>query len=141
MDSNTHLALGHRVKLFVLGVTEIADFQQRHTVAIQERVFKLDVAVYDVAAVAVVEGDDELLKVPPGLCFTQATLGRHVMKHVTAGCVLEDDGEVFGREKDALEGNDMRMNERTVVEDLTLDVFGDIPSPFLYTGRDVFVVL
>ncbi len=83
-----HLALWHGVELLMLGIPEITNLQQWHTIAIQECVFKLDVTIDNIAAMAIIQCHHQLLKVPPCLCFAEASLGRHVMKHVATGCIL-----------------------------------------------------
>jgi hypothetical protein len=76
--------------------------------------------------VDVVDRDDELLEEPARLGLAEPAASHDVLKHVAARGKLHRDAEVAAREEDLLELDDVRVDEAPVVQDLALDVLGDL---------------
>ena len=124
----------------VLGVSEVADLDQGPRLVVQQRVLELDVAVGDAHPVAVVEPDDQLLEEPPGQLLGDASVLADVVHEVASGCVLHDDGEVALRQEDALELDDVVVQQVLVVQNLALDVDVDARAPGQELDGDLLVV-
>jgi hypothetical protein len=105
---------------------KVADLHERPGRAVQQRVLQLNVPVDHAHAVAVVQPDDQLLKKPPRLVLAQPVLADDVFKHVAPAGKLHRDAEVVRGEEDLLELDDVGVDEAAVVDDLALDVLGDL---------------
>ena len=125
----------------MLRVAEVTDLDQGPGTVVEESVLELDVAIGDVHTVAVVESDDQLLEEPSGQRLGDASVLTDVAHEVAAGCVLHDDGEVVLRQEDALELDDVVVQEVLVVENLALDVDVDARAPGQEFNGDLLVGL
>jgi hypothetical protein len=105
---------------------KVADLHERPRRAVQKRILQLDVPVDHAHAVAVVQPHDQLLEEPPRLVLAEAVFPDHVLKHVPAGRELHGDAQVLLGEEDLLELDDVGVDEAAVVDDLALDVLGDL---------------
>jgi len=119
---------------------KVADLHERPGRAVQQRVLQLNVPVDHAHAVAVVQPDDQLLKKPPRLVLAQPVLADDVFKHVAPAGKLHRDAEVVRGEEDLLELDDVGVDEAAVVDDLALDVLGDLFGFVCFFDLCVFLI-
>ena len=98
-----------------LGVAKVAELERGPRAAgmpVKERVFELKVAVDDALAVAVVDGDDELLEEPPRLRLLNPLLLHDVVKGVAAVGVLHGNAEKVLGQENLLQLHNVWMQEQ-----------------------------
>ena len=93
--------------------------------------YQLDVPVDYTNLVAIVKGNNQLLEKPSGFILLKPVPLLDILKHIASRSKLHCNAKVLIGQENLLELNDVGVQQPIVVEQLPLNIFGDLQVVYL----------
>ena len=81
--------------------------------------------------------NDQLLEEPSRFTLSEASFSYYILKHITSSRIFHGNAQVVGSKENLFKLDNMGVYKLPVVENLSLNVFGDLVATFYEFNSDL----